>query len=164
MTLLSNAASARIQGPELDKLKMYMVTAISRELEAKSLTGEEKEQIILSLFEKAYAHTKIQLPAIVKNQLYRDVYDELVGYGPIQQFLDDSEVTEVMVNGAKSVYIERNGKLQKTNAAFRDDEHVVKIIEKIVLPLGRKIDADTPTVDARLPDGSRVNAVIPPDN
>jgi pilus assembly protein CpaF len=162
VTLLSNAASARIQGPELDKLKMYMVTAISRELEAKSLTGEEKEQIILSLFEKAYAHTKIQLPAIVKNQLYRDVYDELVGYGPIQQFLDDSEVTEVMVNGAKSVYIERNGKLQKTNVAFRDDEHVVKIIEKIVLPLGRKIDADTPTVDARLPDGSRVNAVIPP--
>jgi pilus assembly protein CpaF len=162
MTLLSQAADTRVVGPELEKLKNYLVGIISRELEAKQLSGPEQEEAIKTYFEQAYARTKLQLSSTVKNQLFYNVKDELVGYGPIQQFLDDPEVTEVMVNGAKSVYVERSGKLIKTNVEFQDNAHVVRIIEKIVLPLGRKIDSDNPTVDARLPDGSRVNAVVPP--
>jgi pilus assembly protein CpaF len=76
--------------------------------------------------------------------------------------LDDPDISEVMVNGAKKVYVERKGKIAKTNVTFEDDEHVMRIIERIILPLGRRIDPDSPTVDARLPDGSRVNAVIRP--
>lgn len=162
VTVFTKAPTTRVQGPEIEKLKQYLVSVISRELESKRLNGEQQLQVIQQLFEDAYAHTKIQLPATVKNQLYRDVVDELVGYGPLQQFLDDKDVTEVMVNGPNNIYIERNGRLSKTSVTFRDDAHVIRIIEKIALPLGRKIDSDNPTVDARLPDGSRVNAVVAP--
>lgn len=162
MTLLSQAADARVVGPELEKLKAYLVGIISRELEAKQLNGSDQEEAIKQLFEQAYVRTKLQLSTTVKNQLFYNVKDELIGYGPIQQFLDDPQITEVMVNGANSVYVERLGKLIKTNVVFQDDAHVIRIIEKIVLPLGRKIDGDNPTVDARLPDGSRVNAVVSP--
>jgi pilus assembly protein CpaF len=84
------------------------------------------------------------------------------GFGPIQPLLDDLEVTEIMVNGPRSVYVERNGHLEKTKIIFEDDAHVISVIERIVSPLGRQIDYDHPSVDARLPDGSRVNAIIPP--
>ncbi|MBE0408443.1 MAG: CpaF family protein [Anaerolineales bacterium] len=86
----------------------------------------------------------------------------MLGYGPIQPLLEDPDITEIMVNGAKQIYIERLGKLIKTDISFQDDDHVMRIIERIILPLGRRVDSDTPSVDARLPDGSRVNAVIPP--
>jgi pilus assembly protein CpaF len=87
---------------------------------------------------------------------------EIIGFGPIQPLLDDPQISEVMVNGPHKVYVEKKGKVTKTDVTFDNDEHVLKIIEKIILPLGRRIDADNPTVDARLPDGSRVNAVIGP--
>jgi pilus assembly protein CpaF len=85
-----------------------------------------------------------------------------VGYGPIQPLLDDPTVTEIMVNGPRNVYVEKGGQLELSEVKFDDDAHVLRIIERIILPLGRRLDADSPTVDARLPDGSRVNAVIPP--
>jgi pilus assembly protein CpaF len=91
-----------------------------------------------------------------------DILDELIAYGPIQPFLDDPTITEVMVNGADDVYIERLGQLEKTSARFHDDDHVQRVIERIVTPIGRRIDESSPMVDARLPDGSRVNAIIPP--
>jgi pilus assembly protein CpaF len=94
--------------------------------------------------------------------IFKEVLNDLLGYGPIQPLLDDPEVTEVMVNGPKSVYIEKKGKLTKSSVAFDDDNHVLNVIDRIILPLGRRIDSDKPTVDARLPDGSRVNAVVPP--
>jgi pilus assembly protein CpaF len=109
-----------------------------------------------------YRQTGLNLPDSLRSQIFRDVIDELIGYGPIQPLLDDPEITEVMVNGPKQVYIEREGKVIKTSITFESDEHVIRVIERIVLPLGRRIDAESPTVDARLPDGSRVNAVIPP--
>jgi pilus assembly protein CpaF len=87
---------------------------------------------------------------------------EIVGLGPIQPLLDDPQISEVMVNGPKKVFVEKKGKVTKTDVTFDNDEHVLKIIEKIILPLGRRIDPDNPTVDARLSDGSRVNAVIGP--
>jgi pilus assembly protein CpaF len=109
-----------------------------------------------------YHRASIQLDAEQKISLMADVINEVNGFGPIQPLLDDPAVTEVMVNGPKHIYIEKSGKLQKTDVCFDDNAHVVRVIEKIVLPLGRRIDAESPTVDARLPDGSRVNAVVPP--
>jgi pilus assembly protein CpaF len=86
----------------------------------------------------------------------------MTGFGPIQPLLDDPDVSEVMVNGPKKVFVEKSGKVTKSGITFDDDDHVARIIDRIILPLGRRVDADTPTVDARLPDGSRVNAVIRP--
>ena len=103
-----------------------------------------------------------QLSAEVRATLARDVKDELIGFGPIQPLLDDESVSEVMVNRADRVYVERKGKPILTEIRFEDDAHVRRIIDRIIIPLGLHISADSPLVDARLPDGSRVNAVIPP--
>ena len=105
---------------------------------------------------------KITLPEKLNQQLFHQVMDDLVGYGPIQQFLDDPSISEVMVNGPQRVFIERNGELIETGVTFQDDAHVLRIINRMIHPLGRRVDAESPTVDARLPDGSRVNAVVPP--
>jgi pilus assembly protein CpaF len=102
------------------------------------------------------------LPETLKAELLRDLLNEFFGFGPIQPLLDDTTVSEVMVNGPMHVYVERKGKLQLTQVKFDDDAHVRRIIDRIILPLGRRVDHESPLVDARLPDGSRVNAVIPP--
>ncbi len=105
---------------------------------------------------------RLALTTRTRERLYQAVRAELRGYGPIQELLDDPSISEIMVNGPHHVYIERDGKLQSTDVQFDDDAHVRRIIEKIISPLGRWIDESAPTVDARLPDGSRVNAIIPP--
>jgi pilus assembly protein CpaF len=101
-------------------------------------------------------------PGIDPAALAKDVCDEALGLGPIEEFLADDEVTEVMVNGPNQIYVERKGKLVRTDRVFMDDASVVAIIERIVSPIGRRIDESQPYVDARLPDGSRVNAIIAP--
>ncbi|MGG1684399.1 CpaF family protein [Pseudalkalibacillus sp. NRS-1564] len=97
-----------------------------------------------------------------KKRILESVEHELLGYGPITPLLEDDTVSEVMVNGAEAIYYEQYGKLKKSFLTFRDDDHLSRVIERIVSPLGRRIDESSPMVDARLPDGSRVNAVIPP--
>lgn len=97
-----------------------------------------------------------------RQRLTQELIDEILGFGPITSLLQDSTVSEIMVNGPHQIYAERKGKLVKTDINFYDDKHVLHIIEKIVAPLGRRIDESQPMVDARLPDGSRVNAIIPP--
>jgi pilus assembly protein CpaF len=97
-----------------------------------------------------------------RERVVREVTNEIAGYGPIDFLLHDPEVSEIMVNGPNQVYVERKGRLYKTEIRFRDEAHVLHTIEKIILPLGRRIDEASPLVDARLPDGSRVNAIIPP--
>ncbi len=109
-----------------------------------------------------YVQTKVSLPDDIRKQVFDDIIDELTGFGPIQPLLDDPDISEVMVNGPKKVFVEKKGKLTKSAVTFDDDDHVLRIIDRIILPLGRRVDVDTPTVDARLPDGSRVNAVIRP--
>ncbi|MCY6371182.1 CpaF family protein [Clostridium ganghwense] len=99
---------------------------------------------------------------IDRKRVVQELINDLTGYGPINPLLLDSDISEVMVNGPYSVYVEKKGKIQLTDVQFRDNEHVMHIIEKIVSPLGRRIDESSPMVDARLPDGSRVNAIIPP--
>jgi pilus assembly protein CpaF len=105
-------------------------------------------------------HITISRPE--KIRLHESVCAELLGFGPLDTLLDDDAVTEIMVNGADHIYVEKRGKIIKANVVFESNEHVLRIIDRIVSPLGRRIDESSPYVDARLPDGSRVNAVIPP--
>jgi pilus assembly protein CpaF len=97
-----------------------------------------------------------------RKQIVADIADDILGYGPLEPFLRDDTVTEIMVNGPDKVYVERTGKIESTDATFVDDAHVLRIIDKIVSQIGRRVDESSPMVDARLPDGSRVNAIIPP--
>jgi pilus assembly protein CpaF len=97
-----------------------------------------------------------------RRRLVREITDDILGYGPLEPFLRDETVTEIMVNAHDSIYVERHGKLERTPAAFVDNAHLMRIIDKIVSQVGRRVDESSPMVDARLPDGSRVNAIIPP--
>ena len=119
-------------------------------------------QLIQDRFRLLCQHTNINLPEPQNKQLYEGVLSELVGFGPIDPLLQDDTVTEVMVNGPRQVYVERDGKVTLTEVRFLNDAHVMRTINKIIKPLGRKLDRQQPMVDARLPDGSRVNAIIPP--
>ena len=153
---------ATIHGPELAKLKIYIVNFISHELENQPPLASDRRKIVHELMQQAYTSTRLALPTTLRDQLFHDILDDILGFGPLQPLLDDPEITEVMVNGPNKIYIERRGVLTKTNITLENDDQVLRLIEKIILPLGRRIDADSPMVDARLPDGSRVNAVISP--
>jgi pilus assembly protein CpaF len=122
----------------------------------------EVRTTILELFEQVLAEENTVLSRPEKHRLFEQIVAEILGYGPLQPLLEDDSITEVMVNGAKSIYIERGGKIHRVPMTFESDDHVMRIIERIVSPLGRRIDESSPYVDARLSDGSRVNAVIPP--
>ncbi len=126
------------------------------------MTQQELIERIRTLIDIVGQDREISLSARAKEQMLAEVLNEVIGYGPIQTFLDDPTISEVMVNGPDHIYIERSGKVEATNRRFMDEGHVMRIIEKIIAPLGRRIDESTPMVDARLPDGSRVNAIIPP--
>ena len=97
-----------------------------------------------------------------RQEIISQITDDILGYGPLEPFLRDDSITEVMVNDHKTIYIERHGKITRTNAQFVDEPHLLRIIDKIISRIGRRIDESSPYVDARLPDGSRVNAIIPP--
>ncbi len=122
----------------------------------------EVRRTIQELFEQILSEENIVLSRPEKARMYEQIAAEILGFGPLQPLLDDDSITEIMVNGAKNVYVERRGKIQRAPITFENNEHVMRIIERIVAPLGRRIDESSPYVDARLPDGSRVNAVIPP--
>ncbi len=111
---------------------------------------------------EALAVDKTPLTRQERAQVTREITDDILGYGPLEPFLRDETVTELMVNGPHKIYIERRGKLTITNAQFVDDSHLLRIIDKIISRIGRRVDEASPMVDARLPDGSRVNAIIPP--
>jgi pilus assembly protein CpaF len=122
----------------------------------------EVRSTIQDLFEQVLAEENIVLSRPERQRLFEQISAEILGYGPIQPLLEDDTITEVMVNGAKNIYVERAGKITRIPVAFESDEHVMRVIDRIVAPLGRRIDESSPYVDARLPDGSRVNAIIPP--
>ncbi len=122
----------------------------------------EVRSTIQDLFEQVLAEENIILSRPERHRLFEQIVAEILGFGPLQPLLEDENITEVMVNGAKNIYVERNGKIQRAPLTFESDEHVMRIIDRIVAPMGRRIDESSPYVDARLPDGSRVNAVIPP--
>jgi pilus assembly protein CpaF len=122
----------------------------------------ETERLIQERFANYYRQSGANLSQEQIKALYGMVMTEIYGFGPIQGLLDDDSVTEVMVNGPQMIYAERKGKIELTDIKFLGDDHALKIIDRIIRPLGRRIDRKWPMVDARLPDGSRVNAIIPP--
>lgn len=123
---------------------------------------DEVRRTIQELFEQILAEENIVLSRPERARLFEQIAAEILGFGPLQPLLEDDTITEVMVNGAKNIYIERKGKVHRVPVTFENNDHVMRIIDRIVAPLGRRIDESSPYVDARLPDGSRVNAVIPP--
>jgi pilus assembly protein CpaF len=147
---------------DFNKLKSHLIQVTSRAIETNPPSPLEYKKALLEYLEEAYQKTKLQLQGTVKQQLFHEILDELLGLGPLQPLLNDPSITEIMVNGPDRIYIERDGKLSKTDIHLENDDHILRIIDRIILPLGRRIDPDRPTVDARLMDGSRVNAVIPP--
>jgi pilus assembly protein CpaF len=147
---------------DLLKFKRYLIENVGRSMEGEELQLGDRAEFMKQRLGEVYVQTKVNLPEDIRKQIFDDILDELTGFGPIQPLLEDPDVSEVMVNGPKKVYIEKGGRLTKTPITFDDDDHVLRIIDRIILPLGRRVDADSPTVDARLPDGSRVNAVIRP--
>lgn len=123
---------------------------------------QEVRKTIQELFEQILAEENIVLSRPERARMFEQIAAEILGLGPLQILIDDDTITEVMVNGARNIYVERAGKILRAPITFESDDHVKRIIERIVNPLGRRIDESSPYVDARLMDGSRVNAVIPP--
>ncbi len=123
---------------------------------------EEVRRTIMELFEQILNEENIVLSRPERQRLFEQITAEILGFGPLQPLLEDDTITEIMVNGPKNVYVERKGKIVRVPVTFEGNDHVMRVIDRIVAPLGRRIDESSPYVDARLPDGSRVNAVIPP--
>ncbi|MDP8928140.1 MAG: CpaF family protein [Actinomycetota bacterium] len=127
-----------------------------------SLSEEQLQAFVRQELGHVLEGERAPLTSEERQRLVAEVSNDVLGYGPMQQFLDDPSVTEIMVNAEESIYVERVGKLQRTQARFVSTEHLRRVIERIVSQVGRRIDESSPMVDARLPDGSRVNAIIPP--
>jgi pilus assembly protein CpaF len=123
---------------------------------------EEINRTLERIFTETLAEEAMPMSRAERNELYDQIVASILGLGPIERLLRDETVSEIMVNGPNLVYVERAGKLQETDIRFRDNEDLMRIVDRIVAPLGRRIDESSPMVDARLPDGSRVNIIIPP--
>jgi len=147
------------------KIKVHKEVIESLDKELKLTVGfsdleisKKVEEVISNILERDASF----LPYSERQKITLEILNEVLGLGPIESLIRDRDVSEIMVNGPQQVYVEKNGKLILSDISFRDDEHVMHVIEKIVAPIGRRIDESMPMVDARLQDGSRVNAIIPP--
>jgi pilus assembly protein CpaF len=127
-----------------------------------TLTPEQVHAEVSRLAESVLAQEAMPLSVTERERLVNDVQHELFGLGPLEPLLADPTISDILVNSHKTIYIERRGKIEATNVRFKDDEHLMRVIERIVSSVGRRIDESSPMVDARLQDGSRVNAIIPP--
>ena len=127
-----------------------------------SLSEQELQEFVTTELNAAMAEEAVQLTPEEARALASQIRDDILGFGPIQMYLDDPTVTEIMVNAEEAIYIERDGKLIETDTRFMSRQHLRRVIDRIVAQVGRRIDESSPMVDARLPDGSRVNAIIPP--
>ena len=129
----------------------------ARQMSAEQLQAECSRRVNSLLSEQRYPLTASQ-----KAQLMRELMDEIFGLGPLEKFLSDATISDILVNGAHQIYIERHGRLEPTDIEFRDDDHLMLVIQRIAANVGRRIDESSPMLDARLEDGTRVNAIIPP--
>jgi len=155
----------RISEKEKIKLKQTLVGHVSRELDKKPTEStSEYQSLVRSLIVTTYENIADDYPLTKyeQTQILLEIENEIIGFGPIQPLLDDPNISEIMIYGHEQVYIERNGKLEDTGIQFSDPDHVMSIINRILSPLGRRVDQETMMADARLPDGSRVNIAIPP--
>jgi pilus assembly protein CpaF len=146
---------SRIHDRLLDMIDLSMIEKLDRE----TLTAQIRKVVEIILKEESF---KLPLNMAEREKIFSEILDEVTGYGPLEPLLKDPSISDILVNTYKNIYIERFGKLEPTDVRFKDDAHVMRIIDKIVSSVGRRIDESSPMVDARLPDGSRVNAVIPP--
>ncbi|XXM72010.1 CpaF family protein [Lysinibacillus sphaericus] len=174
MALFKNSRPQKVQdshkgsnldNPYVDELVNHYKARLLREANLEALTNLSQGEMRLrieQLVSQFMTEEKVVIPRHDKELLLTRLIDESVGYGPLEPLLNDESITEILINGSKEVFIERSGTLELTNITFRDEKHVRHIIDRVVAPLGRRIDESSPMVDARLPDGSRVNAVIPP--
>jgi pilus assembly protein CpaF len=137
------------------------IAKLGPELYTAETTADLNERVLRAVTEQL-ALDRTPLTRDERRQLVREISDDILGYGPLEPLLRDDSVTEVMVNASDQIFVERAGKIEKTTTAFVDDAHLLRIIDKIVSQVGRRVDESSPMVDARLPDGSRVNAIIPP--
>src|SRR4051812_7112808 len=158
-------ASSR-RDPVLDELRQkihhHLIEELGPILYDKRLSEQELRRRVNEQLQVALAKERAPLSAADKAQLIQDVSDDVLGYGPSDAYLRDPEGTEVMVNGPEAVFVERGGKITRVAATFVDDAHLRRIIDKIVGQVGRRVDEANPMCDARLPDGSRVNAIVHP--
>ena len=126
------------------------------------LPSLDQERELNKIIEDELGQYRLPMNSWERKGFFKQIYDEAMGYGPLEPLLKDDRVSDILVNSYQHVYVERGGKLERTNVKFADNDHLRKIIDKIVVQVGRRIDESSPMVDARLPDGSRVNAIIPP--
>jgi pilus assembly protein CpaF len=164
-TLGESAAESRVVVDPYAELKTQIHHACIAKLGPQLFTTQTDEELserVLRAVTEQLALDRTPLTREERRQITKEISDDILGYGPLEPLLQDDTVTEVMVNGPDMIYVERSGKIQHTPASFLDDAHLMRIIDKIVSTIGRRIDESSPMVDARLPDGSRVNAIIPP--
>jgi len=157
-----SSGETRIHSSDLLQLKSYLMISLVNEMGSKISEPDQYHAALENALQNLYNQLNLQLPNHIRLQLFQEIINELAGFGPIQPLLEDPTISEVMVNGAEIVFIERNGEILEAGVSFDDADHLLRVINRMIHPLGRRVDADNPTVDARLPDGSRVNAVIPP--
>ena len=137
----------------LDKLNLERLDRIP---------GQMAREEVLALIRTSISTHGVPLSSAERERLSREILDEIFGLGPLERLLEDASISDILVNRFDRIYIERLGKLERTHLSFRDDQHLIQIIDRIVSRVGRRVDESSPMVDARLPDGSRVNAIIPP--
>ncbi|MFQ5613499.1 MAG: CpaF family protein [Anaerolineae bacterium] len=153
-----------VSGQDLDRLKLWVAERLETSL-SPNIKLERTQEVLGLIYERfklLCQHANIRLAPDQQKSFFNDVVNEILGFGPLETLLQDDSISEVMVNGPRQVYVEREGKISLAEARFVDDDHVIRVINKIVEPLGRFVDKSYPMVDARLPDGSRVNAIVPP--
>lgn len=163
ITSVISTLSSYTPPPEFKKVRDDVQQFLLNEVKtASEMSVAQVKQAIEPVFTQALTDANLVVSRVERIRMLDMIVADILGYGPIQPLLDRDDITEVMVNGPSQVYIEQSGKLHLTGIKFMDDNHVMQVIERIVTPLGRRIDESSPMVDARLPDGSRVNAVISP--
>ncbi|MBX3412909.1 MAG: CpaF family protein [Pirellulales bacterium] len=164
-TVTSNRTNDRAQNAEFEELKRRIHSKLVDKLDLTrvgEMAGDTLRREIRLVIEHLCDTEDTLLNRNERERLIEEVLDETFGLGPLEFLLKDSTISDILVNGPRSVYVERRGKLEKTNVVFRDNNHLLQIIDRIVSRVGRRVDEVCPMVDARLPDGSRVNAIIPP--
>src|SRR5579862_2430986 len=151
------SSTSQIKSNVHRRLLEMMDLAEARRMPVEQLHGECSRRVDQLLNEQ-----RTPLSAPEKAQLLREVMDDIFGLGPIEEFLRDPAVSDILVNGPKLIYIERFGRLEETTATFRDEAQLIQVIQRVAASVGRRIDESTPMLDARLSDGSRVHAIVPP--
>ncbi|MFP4026883.1 MAG: CpaF family protein [Candidatus Brocadiia bacterium] len=157
--------SVAMKAERYNEVKNDLQQRLYDEMDPTALTELEEDRMeshISSAAKKLLKETALNLNRNERQQLLKDITDEMMGFGPLEPLLEDPEVSDILVNGAKQTYVEVSGKLHLTDVEFNDNEHVMHVIDRIVTTVGRHVDEGSPMCDARLPDGSRVNVIIPP--